>query len=73
MCAWWRGVDDEFVGFGGGADVEGDGFEFPRKMRRARRMVRKRTSRGVGGAGAMKERIRQDSGRLFCGSDNNNI
>lgn len=30
--AWWRGgdVDDEFVGFGGGPDGEGDGPEFPR-------------------------------------------
>jgi len=60
VCAWWRGVDDEFVGFGGG-DVEGGGSEFPRKMRRARTMARMRTSRGVGDAGAMKERIRQNT------------
>jgi hypothetical protein len=59
VCGWWRGVDDEFVGFGGGPDVEDDGSEFPRKIRRARRTVRMRTSRRVGGAGAMKDQTEQ--------------
>jgi len=65
VYAWWRGVViDEFVGFGGWPDIEGGGFEFPRKMRRARRTVRTRTSRRVGSAGAMKDK---DGHELFTG------